>query len=149
MMAAGKHWGVSRSTRSTVVGPARAATGYARYIGRVGALAVALGVGTAVATGQGLGVGVARADAEGSWAGAPLPSTEASSPGAATTGTTTTGTTTKDAWTADASATTTNDPASSATGSSNRNETRNWHGVGHDNFGVEARQRTGPRCSDQ
>ena len=34
--------------------------GYAKYIGRVGALAVALGVGAAVATGQ--GIGVARAD---------------------------------------------------------------------------------------
>src|SRR6476620_3287181 len=34
--------------------------GYAKYIGRVGALAVALGVGAAVATGQGMGM--ARAD---------------------------------------------------------------------------------------
>ena len=36
--------------------------GYARYIGRVGALAVALGVGMAVATGYGTGLGVAWAD---------------------------------------------------------------------------------------
>lgn len=35
---------------------------YARYVGRVGALAVALGVGMAVATGQGLGI--ARADTD-------------------------------------------------------------------------------------
>ena len=34
-------------------------TGYATYIGRIGALAVALGVGGAIATGQGLGAGVA------------------------------------------------------------------------------------------
>ena len=37
-------------------------TVYARYVGRVGALAVALGVGAAMATGQGLGLGVARAE---------------------------------------------------------------------------------------
>ena len=40
--------------------------GYAKYIGRVGALAVALGVGGAIATGQGLGLGVAWADDSGS-----------------------------------------------------------------------------------
>src|SRR5882757_10651305 len=53
---------------------AAASSGYARYIGRVGALAVALGVGAAVATGQGLGLGVAHADetssADGSSTGA-------------------------------------------------------------------------------
>src|SRR5262245_39563625 len=37
-----------------------ASTAYAKYIGRVGALAVALGIGVTVATGQGMGV--ARAD---------------------------------------------------------------------------------------
>ena len=35
---------------------------YAKYIGRVGALAVALGFGAAMATGQGLGLPVARAE---------------------------------------------------------------------------------------
>ncbi|ULE31583.1 Ig-like domain-containing protein [Mycobacterium sp. IDR2000157661] len=36
--------------------------GYGKYIGRVGALAVAMGVGFAVATGHGVGLGAARAD---------------------------------------------------------------------------------------
>ena len=35
---------------------------YAQYIGRVGALAVALGIGAAIATGHGIGLGVAYAD---------------------------------------------------------------------------------------
>ncbi len=38
---------------------------YAKYVGRVGALAVALGVGAAMATGHGLGVGVAWAQEDG------------------------------------------------------------------------------------
>ncbi len=37
-------------------------TRYAAYVGRVGALAVALGIGAAIATGHGMGVGVAHAD---------------------------------------------------------------------------------------
>ena len=37
-------------------------TPYARYVGRVGALAVALGVGMAIATGQGLGIARAETD---------------------------------------------------------------------------------------
>jgi VCBS repeat-containing protein len=47
-----------RLNQSTVT--TTGAAGYAKYIGRVGALAVALGVGAAVATGH--GIGVARAD---------------------------------------------------------------------------------------
>ena len=42
----------------------RAATGFARYVGRVGALAVALGIGAAVATSP--GVAVALPDSSGS-----------------------------------------------------------------------------------
>ena len=43
------------------VGFAGTSSTYARYVGRVGALAVALGFGAAMATGQGLGLGVAYA----------------------------------------------------------------------------------------
>ncbi len=88
-----------------MAGQAHAATGYARYIGRVGALAVALGVGTAVATGQGFGVPVARADAEGS-------SADASSTDAPST----------DSSTGEPSATTATDTTSSASGSSSESE---------------------------
>lgn len=46
--------------------PAAAPAGYARYIGRIGALAVALGIGFAVATGYGAGDARADDDAESS-----------------------------------------------------------------------------------
>ena len=52
----GQHCAGSSATQRTL--PAGRATGAARYIGRVGALAVALGVGAAVAS----GAGIARAD---------------------------------------------------------------------------------------
>ena len=52
----GQHCAVNSATQRTL--PAGRATGAARHIGRVGALAVALGVGAAVAS----GAGIARAD---------------------------------------------------------------------------------------
>ena len=60
--------------------------GHAKYIGRVGALAVALGVGAAVATG--LGMGVAWADDTGSTS-TDSPSTDSPSTGSPATGSTT------------------------------------------------------------
>ena len=51
----GQHCAVNSATQRTL--PAGRATGAARYIGRVGALAVALGVGAAVASGAGIATG--------------------------------------------------------------------------------------------
>ena len=59
------------------------ATSYARYIGRVGALAVALGVGAAVATGQGMGIARAEdapATNDGAAVGAPADPSKPSAP---------------------------------------------------------------------
>src|SRR5689334_20971950 len=63
-------------------------TTYARYIGRVGALAVSLGVGVAVATNP--GVGYANTDTESD---SPSTKPSESQPGTAASGTSTTSTT--------------------------------------------------------
>src|SRR5438128_697015 len=68
---------------------------YAGYIGRVGALAVALGVGAAVATGQGLGLGVAHADTTGSEAPSDSSADAADNPASADPSTTPTNPSTK------------------------------------------------------
>ena len=62
-VSSSRRGGRDSRSRATMATPDVASiTPYARYVGRVGALAVALGVGIAVATGQGLGIARAETD---------------------------------------------------------------------------------------
>src|SRR5215472_3484842 len=74
---------------ATATATPRASRGFARYIGRVGALAVALGIGAAVATSP--GIAVAAPDTTGS-AGSSSASESSSRQQDSTSDTTTTGT---------------------------------------------------------
>ncbi|ULE33593.1 Ig-like domain-containing protein [Mycobacterium sp. IDR2000157661] len=68
--------------------------GYAKYVGRVGALAVALGVGVAVANGPGTAVAQTGDTGSGDSGSSTSTSNDTTSTGGTTTGSTTTGTTT-------------------------------------------------------
>lgn len=113
----GKH---SQVTRSTTADRAHDTLGSARYIGRVGALAIALGVGTAVATGHGVAwaepsdSGSTSGSTDSSSSGSAGPSTSGPSSNDASTGSTPTDTTLASAGSSGSTTTTSGSTTSSA-----------------------------------